>query len=91
VEDVPPGDYELTGQLSDSAVDLPMRVMGHTIGAFRQDITVPQPGDGQSIQKINIGTIPVQSLNHFCASAIQTVGEGFVIPRRRGGFEAVGT
>ena len=63
VEDVPPGDYEVSGQLSDARFDLSMRVMGHTIGSFRQDVTVPQPADGQSSETIDLGAIPVQSQN----------------------------
>ncbi|MGO9204204.1 MAG: sigma-70 family RNA polymerase sigma factor [Limisphaerales bacterium] len=64
VEDVPPGDYELSGQLSDAAVDLPRRFVGHIIGSFQQDVTVPQPADGQSTGKIDLGAVTVQSQGH---------------------------
>jgi len=64
VEDVPPGGYELSGQLSDAAVDLSRGFFGHTIGSFQQDVTVPQPPEGQSTQKIDLGAIPVQTQNH---------------------------
>ena len=64
VEDVPPGDYELSGQLSDAAVDLSRGTLGHTIGSLQQDVTVPQPANGQSTEKIDLGVIPVQTQNH---------------------------
>ncbi len=64
VEDVPPGDYELSGQLNDAAVDLSRGVLGHTIGSFKQDVTVPEPADGQSAENIDLGVIPVQTQNH---------------------------
>ncbi|HZM01831.1 MAG TPA: carboxypeptidase regulatory-like domain-containing protein, partial [Candidatus Saccharimonadales bacterium] len=63
VEEVPPGDYVLRGQLSDIAVDLSMRVMGHIIGTFQKDVHVPQAGGDQSIEKIDLGTIMVQTWN----------------------------
>lgn len=62
-EDVPPGDYELSGQLSDAAVDLSRGVMGHTIASFRQDVTVPQPAEGQATETINLGAVLVQAGN----------------------------
>jgi hypothetical protein len=64
VEDVPPGDYELSGQLSDATVALSQGIMGHTIGSFWQDVTVPQPAEGQSSEKIDLGTVTVQAKNH---------------------------
>ena len=64
VEDVPPGDYELSGQLSDTTVNLSRGVMGHVIASFRQDVTVPQPADGQSTEKIDLGAIPAQTQGH---------------------------
>ncbi|MGO8679236.1 MAG: sigma-70 family RNA polymerase sigma factor [Limisphaerales bacterium] len=63
VEGVPPGDYELSGQLSDSAVDLSRGVLGHTIGSFKQDVTVPQTAGRHSTGAIDLGTIPVQGPN----------------------------
>jgi RNA polymerase sigma factor (sigma-70 family) len=60
-EDVPPGDYELSGRLSDTTVDLSRGVLGHIIGSFRQDVTVPQSADAQSSEKIDLGTVPVQT------------------------------
>ncbi|MGO9204149.1 MAG: hypothetical protein ACLQM8_26820, partial [Limisphaerales bacterium] len=64
VDSVPPGDYELSGQLSDAAVELSRGVLGHTIGSFKQDVTVPQPADGQSTGKIDLGAVTVQSQGH---------------------------
>jgi hypothetical protein len=64
VEGVPPGDYELSGQLSDAAGDLSRGFLGHTIGSLQQDVTVPQPADSQSAEKIDLGAIPVQTQNH---------------------------
>jgi RNA polymerase sigma factor (sigma-70 family) len=63
IEGVPPGDYELSGQLSDAAVDLSRGVLGHSIGSFKQDVTVPQPADAQSTGKIDLGAITVESGN----------------------------
>jgi hypothetical protein len=60
VEGIPPGDYELSGQLSDTTVDLSMGVLGHTIGSFRQDVTVPDPGGAQSGEKMDLGLVLVQ-------------------------------
>jgi hypothetical protein len=60
VEDVPPGDYELTGQLSDAAIDPTGRVKATVIGSFRQDVTVPQPSSAASGDSIDVGAIPVQ-------------------------------
>ena len=48
VEGVPPGDYELSGQLSDTTIHLSQGILGHSIGSFRQAVTVLQPADGQS-------------------------------------------
>ena len=66
VEDVPPGQYELSGQLSDAAVDLSrgFLFLGHTIGSFQQEVTVPEPANGQSTEKIDLGVVTVQSQGH---------------------------
>jgi hypothetical protein len=61
VEDVPPGDYELSGQLLDATGDLSAGVQGHIIGSFRQDVTVPQPADAASSEKTDLGIVPVQT------------------------------
>jgi hypothetical protein len=37
--------------------------MGHTIGSFRQDVTVPQAADGQFREAIDLGVVPVQGQN----------------------------
>jgi len=63
VEGVPPGDYELSGQLSDLAVDLSRGVLGHTIGSFKQDVTLPQTAGRHPTGAIDLGTIAVQSSN----------------------------
>jgi RNA polymerase sigma factor (sigma-70 family) len=63
VEGVPPGDYELTGKLSDSTIHLSEGILGHTIGSFRQDVTVPQLAEGQSTEKIDLGAVRVEAGN----------------------------
>jgi uncharacterized GH25 family protein len=63
VEGVPPGQYELSGQLSDTTINLSEGILGHTIGSFRQDVTVPQLGGGQSTGKIDLGAVLVQAEN----------------------------
>jgi hypothetical protein len=61
VEDVPPGDYELRGNLSDVKVNLSEGVMGHIIGSFLQDVTVPEPADNQTSPNTDLGVVTVTS------------------------------
>ena len=61
VEDVPPGDYEVSGQLLDAPFNSSVGVKGHVIGSFRQEVTVPQPGDAASTEKIDMAIVPVQT------------------------------
>jgi hypothetical protein len=60
VEGVPPGEYELRGQLSDATVDISRGKLGRTIASFQQDVTVPPPADGASVERIDLGAILVQ-------------------------------
>ena len=56
--------------ITNSAANSPMPrrtvsgVLGHIIGSFKQDVTVPQPADGQSTGKIDLGAVTVQSQGH---------------------------
>jgi hypothetical protein len=61
VEGVPPGDYNLRGTLIDAPVNLSRGEFGRTIGSFQQDVNVPQPGEGQSNGRIDLGSVTVQS------------------------------
>jgi len=60
VEDVPPGDYEVCGQLLDAPLNPAVGIKGHVIGSFRQEVAVPQPADAASTGKIDMGIVPVQ-------------------------------
>ncbi len=60
VEDVPPGSYEVSGQLLDAPFSSSVGIKGHIIGSFRQEVAVSQPADAASAEKVDMGVVPVQ-------------------------------
>lgn len=59
IEDVPPGAYELTGQLSDTPLDPtnPLSFQATPLGFIRQDVTVTEEVAGDSADALDLGTI----------------------------------
>lgn len=61
VEDVPPGDYTLHGQVvsSDAPMDPTALAGGKRLGWLRQDIHVPVPTDNPSASTVDVGEVVV--------------------------------
>jgi RNA polymerase sigma factor (sigma-70 family) len=59
IEDVPPGTYELSGQLADAPFDPsdPLTLRATTLADIRQDVTVPEDAAGDSSDSLDLGTI----------------------------------
>lgn len=60
VDDVPPGDYALNGQLfpTDASMDLGS-LTGPRLGWVRQDIHVPAPADNSAAGTVDVGNVVV--------------------------------
>lgn len=61
IEDVPPGSYQLSGQVLDSPVDRTNpRWFEHTaIGSLQQEVTVPDSTNDSSAGSLDLGTVTV--------------------------------
>jgi RNA polymerase sigma factor (sigma-70 family) len=60
-EDVLPADYVLSSLIRYTVVDLYTGAADRSLGSFKQDVTVPQPADGQSVERIDLGAVTVQA------------------------------
>src|SRR5262249_5951098 len=64
IHDVPPGVYELRGELREgSANTLPG--FGKLLGSVNRDVTVPEPAAGQATGLLDLGDVVVQMVKEL--------------------------